>query len=513
MTQHTVHAYDDELGQLKTMIAQMGGLAEEQLSKAVEALVKRDTALADEVIAADTRLDVLERQVEAKAIHTIAKRQPMARDLREIMVAIRVSSDLERIGDLAKNTAKRAHAISDGLPRRLVSGLARMGQRAQEQLNAILDAYAQADDDKAMTVWRSDEELDALYNSIFRELLTYMMEDPRNISLCTHLLFGAKNMERIGDHTTNIAENIHYMVSGQSIPEERPKKDKTSITPGPRGCAAPDRRRTARSHPARLDAARRFRHRSLPPVARQARNPRNSRHHAHRPQRGTGKGARPVDRRRRLYRQAVLGAGADGPAAHHPAPRQSGSCGGVIEGRRPGARPPHQARAHVLHAGQFHLQLALMAAGPLGKYFENQKCPLVDRQTDMAFEIALLRRAQGLIKQDFLCTVLLSQPFDLVCLPAAYKQCGIGCLPLAGQARNRGEPGGLRQQTQLLKFGIKMRQTKIHTHQYGARGWRDGGISQTQFGSCSEVFKASRRARGHRTISLRQARHLRSQQS
>jgi hypothetical protein len=175
--------------------------------------------------------------------------------------------------------------------------------------------------------------------------------------------------------------------------------------------------------------------------------------------------------------------------------------------------PPHQSRAHVLHAGQFHLQLALMAAGPLGKYFENQKCPLVDRQTDMAFEIALLRRAQGLIKQDFLCTVLLSQPFDLVCLPAAYKQCGVGCLPLAGQARNRGEPGGLRQQAQLLKFGIEMRQTKIHTHQYGARGWRDGGISQTQFGSCSEDFRASRRARGHRTISLRQARHLRSQQS
>jgi phosphate transport system protein len=230
MTEHTVRAYDEELGQLKTMIAQMGGLAEEQLGKAIEALVKRDLTLADDVIANDGRLDVLERQVEERAIMTIARRQPMARDLREIMVAIRVASDLERIGDLAKNTAKRAHAISDGLPRKLISGLTRMGSLAQEQLNNILDAYAQADEQKAMAVWRADEELDALYNSIFRELLTYMMEDPRNISLCTHLLFGAKNMERIGDHTTNIAENIHYMIVGRAIPEERPKKDTTSMT-------------------------------------------------------------------------------------------------------------------------------------------------------------------------------------------------------------------------------------------------------------------------------------------
>ena len=230
MTDHTVRAYDEELSQLRTMIAQMGGLAEEQLGNAIEALIKRDTGLADEVIAGDSRIDALERQIEERAILTIARRQPMARDLREIMGAIRVSSDLERIGDLAKNTAKRAHAIPDGLPRKLVSGLARMGQLAQEQLNNILDAYAQADDEKAMAVWRADEELDALYNSIFRELLTYMMEDPRNISLCTHLLFGAKNMERIGDHTTNIAENIAYMISGRNIAGERPKKDVTSLT-------------------------------------------------------------------------------------------------------------------------------------------------------------------------------------------------------------------------------------------------------------------------------------------
>lgn len=233
MTDHTVRAYDDELATLKTMLAQMGGLAEEQLSKSIDALVKRDTALADEVIAEDARLDSLERQVEERAIQIIARRQPMARDLREIMVAIRVSSDLERVGDLAKNTAKRAHAISDGLPRKLVSGLARMGQLAQEQLNAVLDAYARGNDEEAMAVWRADEELDALYNSIFRELLTYMMEDPRNISLCTHLLFGAKNMERIGDHTTNIAENIHFMINGRGIAEERPKKDVTAMMQAP----------------------------------------------------------------------------------------------------------------------------------------------------------------------------------------------------------------------------------------------------------------------------------------
>ena len=230
MSDHIVRAYDEDLAALKTMLAQMGGLAEEQLDGAIEALVKRDTALADKIIAGDARIDVLEQQIEEKAILTIAKRQPMARDLREIMVAIRISSDLERIGDLAKNPAKRTHAISDALPRKLVSGLTRMGLLAQEELKNILDAYAQADSEKAMAVWRADEDLDALYNSIFRELLTYMMEDPRNIGLCTHLLFGAKNLERIGDHATNIAENIYYLVNGKSIAEERPKKDQTSVT-------------------------------------------------------------------------------------------------------------------------------------------------------------------------------------------------------------------------------------------------------------------------------------------
>ncbi len=229
MPDHIVKAYDSDITSLKTMLAEMGGIAEEQLTNAIIALSKRDTTLADQVIARDEKLDRLEREIEEKAILTIAKRQPMALDLREIMVAIRVSSDIERIGDLAKNTAKRTHAISEALPRRLATGLARMGSMAQAQLKDVLDAYGLKDDDKAMKVWRADEDLDALYNSIFRELLTYMMEDPRNISLCTHLLFGAKNLERIGDHTTNIAENIHYLIHGKTISEGRPKKDVTAM--------------------------------------------------------------------------------------------------------------------------------------------------------------------------------------------------------------------------------------------------------------------------------------------
>jgi phosphate transport system protein len=231
MSDHIVKAYDEDLANLKTMLAQMGGLAEDHLAKAIEALAKRDTKLADYVIGQDEKIDALELQLEERAILTIAKRQPMARDLREIMVAIRIASDLERIGDLAKNIAKRSHAISEALPRKLATGLTRMGRLSLEQLKDVLDAYTTADDAKALEVWRNDGELDALYNSIFRELLTYMMEDPRMIGPCTHLLFGAKNFERIGDHATNIAENIHYLVSGRPMREERPKKDTTSTTP------------------------------------------------------------------------------------------------------------------------------------------------------------------------------------------------------------------------------------------------------------------------------------------
>jgi phosphate transport system protein len=230
MSEHTVKSYDDDLANIRTMLAQMGGLAEDQLAKAIDALTKRNTRLADQIIQNDEKIDVLELLVEEKAILTIARRQPMAADLREIMVAIRVASDLERIGDLAKNVAKRTHAVPDVLPRKLAVGLNRMGQLSLQQLKHVLDAYARRDAASAIDVWQHDEEVDALYNSIFRELLTYMMEDPRMIGVCTHLLFATKNIERIGDHATNIAENIYYLVNGKTLKEERPKKDTTSPT-------------------------------------------------------------------------------------------------------------------------------------------------------------------------------------------------------------------------------------------------------------------------------------------
>jgi len=231
MSEHTLKAFDDDLASLKSMLSEMGGLCEESLQRAMTAITKRDTKLADEVIAGDERIDQMEIAVEEKAVVTIAKRQPMARDLRNIMVTIRIASDLERIGDLAKNVAKRTHAVNERLPRSLSVGLERMGQLSQEQLKLVLDAFAADDAEKALDVWRHDEDIDALYNSIFRELLTYMMEDPRVIGACTHLLFATKNIERIGDHCTNIAENIYYLVHGTPLREERPKKDKTSVTP------------------------------------------------------------------------------------------------------------------------------------------------------------------------------------------------------------------------------------------------------------------------------------------
>jgi phosphate transport system protein len=207
----------------------MGGIAEKMLVDGITALVRKDTALAQSVISADGRLDILQREVEEHAILMIARRQPLAVDLRETISVIRVSGDVERIGDLAKNIAKRAHAISGQFqPQKAVAGLQHMSDLAMGQLKDVLDAYAERDDAKALDVWRRDGQIDALYTSLFRELLTYMMEDPRNISFCTHLLFVAKNVERIGDHTTNVAETIHYLVTGETLTLERPKNDGSS---------------------------------------------------------------------------------------------------------------------------------------------------------------------------------------------------------------------------------------------------------------------------------------------
>jgi phosphate transport system protein len=229
MNQHIVSSYDKELASLDHKIAEMGGLAEQLLGDALEALERRDPERAAAAVAQDAAIDRLERELQEQAILMIARRQPVATDLRHIMTVLKIAGDLERIGDLAKNIAKRALAVAgENHPKPLLTGIKHMTELALSQLKDVLDAYSGRDADKAMAVWHNDERIDAMYNSIFRELLTYMMEDPRNISLCTHLLFGAKNVERIGDHTTNIAENIHYLIHGTALAESRPKKDDTS---------------------------------------------------------------------------------------------------------------------------------------------------------------------------------------------------------------------------------------------------------------------------------------------
>ena len=227
---HTVTAYDRELEDLRSTIARMGGLAEAQLAAAIDALYKRDTEAAGAVIKADKEIDALESEAEKKAIASLVKRQPMADDLREIVAALKMSSEIERVGDYAKNIAKRVSAITEADRVTISRSIADMGQIVQKMLKDVLDAYIDHDVDKAMGVWERDEAVDELYNSLFRELLTYMMEDPRLITACTHLLFTAKNVERMGDHVTNIAELVYYMVTGEVLPDERPKGDQTSFT-------------------------------------------------------------------------------------------------------------------------------------------------------------------------------------------------------------------------------------------------------------------------------------------
>jgi len=228
MAEHIVSSYDNDLQGLRRRITEMGGIAEKMLVDSIAALIRHDKALAQSVIASDSRLDVLQREAEESAILTIARRQPLAVDLRETISAIRVSGDVERIGDLAKNIAKRALAIGEEFqPQKIVLGLQHMSDLVLGQLKDVLDAYTQQDTAKAIDVWKRDGAIDALYTSLFRELLTYMMEDPRNISFCTHLLFCAKNIERIGDHTTNIAETVHYLVLGENLAIDRPKNDRS----------------------------------------------------------------------------------------------------------------------------------------------------------------------------------------------------------------------------------------------------------------------------------------------
>jgi len=224
LNQHTVKAYGDELNQLTAEVARMGGLAEVQVADAVESVARRDIALARAVVERDVKLDGMHREIEKKAIRLIALRGPVASDLRKTLSAMKLATELERTGDLAKNIAKRALAVAETEPMQpLTRSIERMGRLVSLRLRDVLDAYTSGELDGALAVWASDDEVDEHYNALFRELLTYMMGDPRTINACTHLLFMAKNLERIGDHATNIAETVHYEITGDEMIGERPR--------------------------------------------------------------------------------------------------------------------------------------------------------------------------------------------------------------------------------------------------------------------------------------------------
>jgi phosphate transport system protein len=226
MNEHTVKSYEDELNALMAECARMGGLAEAQVADALEAVVKRDKTTADSVVVRDERLDTLQKDIERKGIRLIALRQPMANDLRRTVGAIKIAAELERVGDLAKNIAKRTLVIVESDPMTpLTRSIDRMGKLVLSRLKEVLDAYTGSEVNRAIAVWSRDDEVDEHYNSLFRELLTYMMGDPRTITACAHLLFVAKNLERIGDHATNIAEIVHYEITGEEMIAERPKTD------------------------------------------------------------------------------------------------------------------------------------------------------------------------------------------------------------------------------------------------------------------------------------------------
>jgi phosphate transport system protein len=227
---HTTKAFDTDLQEITRKVAEMGGMVEQQIAAAVRALVDRDLELGERVIAMDPQIDGMQRDIEEKAILTIARRQPMAVDLREVVGAMRVCNDLERMGDHAKHLGKRVVALDgDFYPQQLIRGVEHMAELVSTLLKQVLDAYASRDLAAALAVWKGDEEVDSMCTSLFRELFTYMMEDPRNITFCMHLMFCAKDIERMGDHATNIAETVYYMIEGRQITDQRPKGDPTNF--------------------------------------------------------------------------------------------------------------------------------------------------------------------------------------------------------------------------------------------------------------------------------------------
>lgn len=224
---HTVSAFDDDLMTVRARIAEMGGLAEDMLGQALEGVERRDVALCEEVVARDRRLDRLETETEELVIQTLALRAPVAHDLRLLVAAMKLANTLERVGDLSKSIARRGIELAQSKPVRLTSSIVRMGRETQRQLSEVLDAFSTKDVSLAVQVWRRDVEIDELYNALFRELVTYMMEDPRTITLGSHIMFIAKNLERIGDHATHVAEMTYYVVEGEPLAEERPRAPKT----------------------------------------------------------------------------------------------------------------------------------------------------------------------------------------------------------------------------------------------------------------------------------------------
>lgn len=232
-TEHTVKSYDEELRRVHKAVLKMGGLCESQFAAAIQAVANRDPEVAAEIVREDAKIDEIEIDVDHLSVRLLALRQPMAVDLREIIAALKISAAIERIGDYAANVAKRAIVLAESRPVRPANGIPRMGRLVQRMIKDVLDAYTQKDAAKAKAVWLRDAEVDDLYSSLFREVLTYMMEDPRNITACTHLLFIAKNIERIGDHATNMAEMIHFLITGARLDGDRPKGDDSSIFPLP----------------------------------------------------------------------------------------------------------------------------------------------------------------------------------------------------------------------------------------------------------------------------------------
>lgn len=222
---HTVRGFSTDLANLSEAVARLGGMAENAVAEAIVAVARRDSELARSVIDHDLKIDMAQREIEREVVRIIALRQPVARDLRQTIAAMKLAGDLERIGDLAKNIAKRALTLNQSEPLGVIRGIERMGRIVTAQLKQALDAFAANEAHDAVDVWFQDEAVDELYNSLFRELLTYMIEDPRTIGVCTHLLFIAKNLERVGDHCTNMAEALHYVITGEELPAQRPRAD------------------------------------------------------------------------------------------------------------------------------------------------------------------------------------------------------------------------------------------------------------------------------------------------